>query len=31
LVAGGTKNLDDVACGGVVRVLLEVAGHACLL
>ena len=31
LVAGGAQNLDDVACGDVVRVLGEVGGHACLL
>ena len=31
LVACGAQNLDDVACGGVVRILGEVGGHACLL
>lgn len=31
LMACGAENLDDVVCGCVVRVLLEVAGHACLL
>ncbi len=31
LVASGAKSLDDSACGAVVRVLLEVGGHACLL
>ena len=31
LVACGAQNLDDVACGDVVRVLGEVGGHACLL